>query len=216
MKTKVLEDNRIGFELTNIADVAKARELGLCIQSEHGFTYDYPQEFTNEDGNDEERDPTDTEIYQRIQDGLADGDRIFATLQLDNDTIVPNAATTLQTDFRIGQTVYTMHDNRITQGEIVYLSLSRYDDRAKLYVDSRARNLVSNVYDFCAYKCHLGTPSYYDLPASDRKRIEDLVMRAINDCSAVIKVGKDAYMARNLEDIFATKQELADSLMSEI
>lgn len=216
MKTKVLASNIIGFEVTNIADAAKARELGLSIQSENGFSYDYPQEFTDEDGNDEERDPTDTEIYQRIQDALADGTSIFATLQLDNDTVVPNAATTLQSDFRIGQTVYTMHDNRITQGEIVYISLSRYDDGAELYVDHRARFLVSDVYHFCANKCGLYTQEYYGLNANDRHRIESLVRRAINEDSAVIKVGKDVYMARNLEDLFATKQELADSLMSEM
>ena len=119
--------NFVGFEVTTIQDVVKAQACGLVITDKDGNEYTYDIEEEDENGEYFDREPTDKEVFDRIAQDIAHGNTLVAGFWLDTDKvqIVPRANLTLQTDFYIGQKVYTIRDNKVTKVVIKHVWLSR-------------------------------------------------------------------------------------------
>lgn len=205
-----LSDNLIGVEINTIQDVVKAQAAGLELVDKEGWGYDDYTIVDEESG--EERSPTEQEFFDRITKDLADGKEVYACMMLANDWCVQrNAKTNLLCDFYLHQHVYTMHENKIVEGEIVYLSLangSLGNDAATALYGDMAEQLYYNI---GYYFTNGRTPQIGFQREQIIKKISSLKMHA----HVVLKTKKGGYMTRDLEEIFATKQALVDSLMED-
>lgn len=202
-----LSDNLVGVEINTIQDVVKAQAAGLELVDKEGWGYD---DYTIVDESGEERSPTEREFFDRITKDLADGKEVYACMILANDFRVQrNAKTSLLCDFYLHQNVYTMHENKIVEGEIVYLSLANgslgNDAESALYGDM-AEQLYYNI---GYYFTNGRTPQIGFQREQIIKKISSLKMHA----HVVLKTKKGGYLTRDLEEIFATTDELVDNLM---
>lgn len=130
-----LSDNLVGFEVYTIQDVVKAQAAGLELINKDGIGYDYSVVIEDEDGEDAEREPTEQEVFERITKDLAEGDEVYACMGIaDAWSVQEKAATTMRTNFYVGQKVYLMRDNKIVEDDIVYISLlkSKNGEECKL------------------------------------------------------------------------------------
>lgn len=205
-----LNDNLVGVEVNTIQDVVKAQAAGLELVDKEGWGYDDYTIIDDESG--EERNPTEQEVFDRITKDLAEGKEVYACMQIANDWRVQrNAKTNLLCDFYLHQHVYTMHENKIVEGEIVYLSLahgSLGDDANTALYGGMAEQLYYNI---GYYFTNGRTPQIGFQREQIIKKISSLKMHA----HVVLKIEKGGYMTRDLEEIFATKQALVDSLMED-
>lgn len=107
----------IGREVENIQEVVKgmAANMDFADQDGAGFWYDVEEE----DGC-TYREPTEQEVFDRIQECLSNGGKVYIGLFLNMSkyTVVPAKSTNLQSDFAIGQEVYIIQDNKIIKGKI--------------------------------------------------------------------------------------------------
>lgn len=202
-----LSDNLVGVEINTIQDVVKAQAAGLELVDKEGWGYD---DYTIVDESGEERSPTEREFFDRITKDLADGKEVYACMILANDFRVQrNAKTSLLCDFYLHQNVYTMHENKIVEGEIVYLSLANgslgNDAESALYGDM-AEQLYYNI---GYYFTNGRTPQIGFQREQIIKKISSLKMHA----HVVLKTKKGGYLTRDLDEIFATTDELVDNLM---
>lgn len=116
-----LSDNLVGFEVYTIQDVVKAQAAGLSLLNKNGLGYEY--EVINEESG-EEREPTEQEVFERITKDLAEGDEVYACMRIADDwSVQEKAATTMRTNFYVGQKVYLMRHNKIVEDEITYIDL---------------------------------------------------------------------------------------------
>lgn len=119
-----LRDNLVGFEVYTIQDVVKAQDAGLELINKGGMGYDYSVFIEDEDGEDAEREPTEQEVFERITKDLAEGDEVYACMGIADDwSVQEKAATTMRTNFYVGQKVYLMRDNKIVEDEIIYINM---------------------------------------------------------------------------------------------
>lgn len=129
-----------------IQDVVKAQAAGLNLLNKDGLGYEY--EVINEESG-EEREPTEQEVFDRIAKDLAEDSEVYACMYIANDWRVQrNAKTNFLCDFYLHQHVYTMHENKIVEGEIVYLSLAQGslgDDAANALYGDMAEQLYYNI-----------------------------------------------------------------------
>lgn len=202
-----LSDNLVGVEINTIQDVVKAQAAGLELVDKEGWGYD---DYTIVDESGEERSPTEREFFDRIAKDLAEGKEVYACMQIANDFRVQrNAKTNLLCDFYLHQNVYTMHENKIVEGEIVYLSLangSLGNDAASALYGDMAEQLYYNI---GYYFTNGRTPQIGFQREQIIKKISSLKMHA----HVVLKTKKGGYLTRDLEEIFATTDELVDNLM---
>lgn len=202
-----LSDNLVGVEVNTIQDVVKAQAAGLTLVDKDGWGYDYT---IMDDESGEERSPTEQEFFDRITKDLADGKEVYACMILANDWCVQrNAKTNLLCDFYLHQHVYTMHENKIVEGEIVYLSLangSLGNDAATALYGDMAEQLYYNI---GYYFTNGRTPQIGFQREHIIKKISSLKMHA----HVVLKTKKGGYLTRDLEEIFATTDELVANLM---
>lgn len=202
-----LSDNLVGVEVNTIQDVVKAQAAGLTLVDKDGWGYDYT---IVDDESGEERSPTEQEFFDRITKDLADGKEVYACMMLANDWCVQrNAKTNLLCDFYLHQHVYTMHENKIVEGEIVYLSLangSLGNDAATALYGDMAEQLYYNI---GYYFTNGRTPQIGFQREQIIKKISSLKMHA----HVVLKTKKGGYLTRDLEEIFATTDELVANLM---
>ena len=127
-----LSDNWVGFEVNTIQEVVKAQDAGLFLADKEGWGYKYTIE---DDESGEERDPTEQEVFDRITKDLAEGKEVYACMGIANDwSVQEKAATTMRTNFYVGQKVYLMRNNKIVEDDIVYISLlkSKNGEECKL------------------------------------------------------------------------------------
>lgn len=203
-----LSDNLVGVEVNTIQDVVKAQAAGLELVDKEGWGYDDYTIIDDESG--EERNPTELEVFDRITKDLAEGKEVYACMQIANDWRVQrNAKTNLLCDFYLHQHVYTMHENKIVEGEIVYLSLangSLGNDAASAIYGDMAEQLYYNI---GYYFTNGRTPQIGFQREQIIKKISSLKMHA----HVVLKTKKGGYLTRDLEEIFATTDELVDNLM---
>lgn len=201
-----LSDNLVGVEVNTIQDVVKAQAAGLELVDKEGWGYD----FTIVEEGGEERKPTEQEVFDRIAKDLAEDKEVYACMTLANDWRVQrNAKTNLLCDFYLHQHVYTMHENKIVEGEIVYLSLangSLGDDANTALYGGMAEQLYYNI---GYYFTNGRTPQIGFQREQIIKKISSLKMHA----HVVLKTKKGGYLTRDLEEIFATTDELVDNLM---
>lgn len=207
-KAVKINANMVGVEVMNIQDAVKAQAAGLELVDKEGWGYDDYTIVDEESG--EERNPTEQEEFDRITKDLADGKEVYACMMLANDWCVQrNAKTNLLCDFYLHQHVYTMHENKIVEGEIVYLSLANgslgNDSASALYGDM-AEQLYYNI---GYYFTNGRTPQIGFQREQIIKKISSLKMHA----HVVLKTKKGGYLTRDLEEIFATTDELVDNLM---
>lgn len=206
MKTRVFDNNYVGIKLNNVSEIMKYNALSanfsICNESEYYF-----DEYVEEDdgtGNFTEREPTENEKLERILQAFNDGDTLYATFWLDCGEVVPSAATTLQSDFRVGQRVLIMHENKILKTTIAAINL---------YAESSNRDLRSDddTFFFHAVSKFRGgventkiTKSFAVLHGWFEKR----------DGGKEVEYGYVNYV-RPLDEIFATKEELVKHLMED-
>ena len=127
-----LSDNLVGVEINTIQDVVKAQAAGLNLLNKDGLGYKY--EVINEESG-EEREPTEQEVFNRINKDLSEGNEVYACMFIgDGWCVQEKAATTMRTNFYVGQKVYLMRDNKIVEDDIVYISLlkSKNGEECKL------------------------------------------------------------------------------------
>ena len=202
-----MSDDLVGIEVHTIQDVVKAQAAGLNLLNKDGLGYEY--EVINEESG-EEREPTEQEIFNRIAKDLAEDNEVYACMYIANDWCVQrNAKTNLLCDFYLHQHVYTMHENKIVEGEIVYLSLAQGslgDDAANALYGDMAEQLYYNI---GYYFTNGRTPKIGFEREQIIKKINSLKMHA----HVVLKTKKCGYLTRDLEEIFATTDELVANLM---
>lgn len=216
MKTIYFENsNVIGFEVATANDVIKAQELGLYIcNKDEDYFNSYVIEL-DEDGNETERETTKDERTERMIKALREGQQLYATFNFDDSGMkaVKNSATILASNFRVGQTVYTMRDNKIASGTILYMSLSISEQKDKFYLDYRCQDLIERVYSFCSKKAGI-CQDVLMLQSQEFDKVRALVHNAIHGNSVVVSIdGRKE--ARYMSEIFATKEELINSLLNE-
>lgn len=128
---KEITDGFVGVEVKNIQDVVKAQAAGLIFVREDGWIFD---DYIEDEETEEEREPTEQEIFERITKALADGEKVFACMELmDGLCVRETSITIMHTNFFIGQKVYLLRDNKIVEDEIIYISLvrSKHGDERK-------------------------------------------------------------------------------------
>lgn len=207
-KAVKINANMVGVEVMNIQDAVKAQAAGLELVDKEGWGYDDYTIVDDESG--EERNPTEQEMFDRIAKDLAEGKEVYACMILANDFRVQrNAKTSLLCDFYLHQHVYTMHENKIVEGEIVYLSLangSLGNDATNALYGDMAEQLYYNI---GYYFTNGRTPQIGFQREQIIKKISSLKMHA----HVVLKTKKGGYLTRDLEEIFATTDELVANLM---
>lgn len=216
MKTIYFENsNVIGFEVATANDVIKAQELGLYIcNKDEDYFNSYVTEL-DEDGNETERETTKDERTERMIKALREGQQLYATFNFDDSGMkaVKNSATILASNFRVGQTVYTMRDNKIASGTILYMSMSIGEQNDKFYLDYRSRDLIERVYSFCS-RLAGKFQDVLSLKSQEFHKVRTLIYNAIHGNSVVVSIDGDKEV-RYMNEIFATKEELINSLLNE-
>nr|DAQ40750.1 MAG TPA: hypothetical protein [Caudoviricetes sp.] len=216
MKTIYFENsNIIGFEVATANDVIKAQELGLYICNKDEDYFDYYVTEQDEDGNETEREATKDERMERMIKALREGQQLYATFGFDDCGMkaVKNSATILASNFRVGQTVYTMRDNKIVSGTILYMSLSISENENKFYLDYRSKYLIEELYSFCARKAGINK-NVLSLQSEEFDNVTALIHNSIHGNSVVVSFDGDKE-ARYMSEIFATKEELINRLLNE-
>lgn len=172
MKTIFFEDSYIaGFEVTTANDVIKAQELGLHICDKNQNYFDDIVVEIDEDGIETERVATKEECMERMFKALKEQNQLYATFNYEDSGMkaVKDSATILASDFRIGQTVYTMLNNKIAIGTILYISMSIGEKKtnsiwiivhsilSKMSTPSAQKELVSLKTCYCCLRKSLTT-----------------------------------------------------------
>ena len=199
-------ENVVGVRVENIKDVVKAQAAGLLITNENGYGYDYHIE-DEKDG--VECEPTEQEVFERIAKDINEGNKVYACMKLSQDLCVMEETNTIvQSDFYVGQKVYTMHENKIVKGEIRYLSLSRgilQGDEQKALLGELAEKL----YYYIGFSFTNGrTPKI----GSEKDEIINKIHSLAKDNYAVLKTDDGDYLSRHTGEIFATKATLVENL----
>lgn len=208
-KAVKMGSNLVGVEINTIQNVVKAQAAGLELVNKDGWGYNYT---TDDEETGEEVEPTEKEIFDRITKDIAEGKEVYACMILADDWRVQrNAKTNLLCDFYLHQHVYTMHENKIVEGEIVYLSLAQGslgDNAANALYGDMAEQLYYNI---GYYFTNGRTPKIGFQREQIIKKINSLKMHA----HVVLKTKKCGYLTRDLEEIFATTDELVANLMQD-
>ena len=200
--------NIVGVEVATIQDVVKAQSAGLYITGKDGWGDDYDIE-DEEDG--EKRTPTEQEIFDRITKALATGEKVYACMTLANDLCVTKDTNTIiQSNFFVNQKVYTMHENKIVKGEIIYLSLSRGKSKGEAH-NALLGDMAEKLYYFIGFYFTRGnTPKMSD---SEKEDIIDKIRSLAMDDYVVLKTEKGEYLPRLVKEIFESKETLVEDLM---
>lgn len=125
-KAVMINENMVGVEVLNIQDVVKAQAAGLELVDKEGWGYDGT---IVDDETDEEREPTEQEIFEHITKDLAEGKEVYACMILSDDfDVQEHAKTNLKTNFYVGQKVYLMRDNKIAEKIISRIILEKREE----------------------------------------------------------------------------------------
>lgn len=203
MNTKNFGDGYVGIKINSISEIMKyyALKRNFSIWSESEDTFEDYVEVTDDNGNVTEREPTENEKLERILEAFKNGTTLYATFWLDCGKVVPNANTTLQSNFRVGQEVFFMDENKICSKLIFRILLNKVvdydssDDHTSITNGKtddiiRMLHVKENLYWLGNTKSYIST--------CDRKCIEYYQL----------EVKKES-------EIFATKEELVKHLMEQ-
>lgn len=126
-KAVKINENMVGVEVLNIQDVVKAQAAGLELVDKEGWGYDGT---IVDDETDEEREPTEQEIFERITKDLSEGKEVYACMELSSDwEVQERAKTNLKTNFYVGQQVFLLRDNKIAEKTISRIILEKEKDK---------------------------------------------------------------------------------------
>lgn len=211
METRIFSNGYIGIKLNSVSEIMKYNALcanfSICNEREYYF-----DEYVKEDdgtGNVIEREPTESEKLERILQAFNYGDELYATFLLDCGEVVPNAATTLQTDFRIGQEVFTMRDNKIIKVKIHRLWLSEGRDVCRI-TDVLVADIMREMRNCVTTLSANDATINYIKNKIDGVSIKDGSMAYVANVEGNVK-----FSLVKLSELFATKEELVKHLMEE-
>ena len=211
MNTKAFDNGYVGIKLNSVSDIMKYNALNtnfsICNEYE-----DYFDEYVKEDdgtGNFTEREPTENEKLERILQAFKDGQTLYATFLLDCGEVFPTASTTMQTDFYVGQEVFTMNHNSVIKARVQRLWLSRggetYFKDSDYITSDIVREMRNCVTTLSANK---STLDYISSRINACKAMED-------DFAYLVNKEKNFYKLVQLSEMFATKEDLVKHLMEE-
>lgn len=215
MNTKNFGNGYVGIKINSISEIMKYNALKeqFSIWNEYECAFDDDVEVTDDDGNVTEREPTENEKIERILEAFNNGTVLYAVFQLDCGRVFSDLATTFQSKYAIGQQVFTMKDNKIVSGRIVFISLSDYEDDKKLYVDYHCRDIGEKIYNIVsANLCPTRYLNYYSF--SERDRIERNLKVSLNKNYVILEIDGN-YVSRKLGEIYSSKEELVNHLMEQ-
>lgn len=105
----------MGFEVKTAQDVASSIQLGMDFINQHGDVIN--ADIEDEDG--EEREMTDTELTEDILKRIREGETVYAGAYMPmNIKVFENAATVVSSNFKVGQKVFYMYDNKVWKSSI--------------------------------------------------------------------------------------------------
>lgn len=196
--------NLLGFELESIQEVLNANNLGFHIVADGGEEY---LDTRYDEGEDDWRDATTDELIEEAQAAFRAVGKLYAIIDIPTDyTIAPVRKTTLQTDFYVGQTVYVMHDNKVTKTTIAQLVLVEGENSFSSS-NTMAADFEHTFYQRCNER-------YTNEPTHNYIRQEINRVRTPERSSACVKID-GYYMFVELTEVFATKEDLAKHLIEE-
>lgn len=208
------DTNFVGRELENVQDLVKALAAGMDIANIDGCGYcTYGEkEVVDEEGNTkyEEYEKSEQELFEEMKSDLENGLNVYAGFFLDykENSIVPASAINLQSNFYIGQEVYTMKNNKVIKAAIRRLWLTQggetYFKDTDYLVGDIVREMRNCVTTLSANKATL------DFIGS---RIDNC--KAMEENMAYLVNKKNFYKLVKLSEVFATKEELVKHLMME-
>lgn len=215
MNTKNFGNGYVGIKINSISEIMKYNAIKeqFSIWNEYEGTFDDDVEVTDDDGNATEREPTENEKIERYLEAFNNGTVLYAVFHLDCGRVFSDLPTTFQSKYAIGQQVFTMKENKIVSGRIVFISLSDYEDDKKLYVDYHYRDIGEKIYNIVS--ANLCPTRYLDYHSfSERDRIERNLKVSLNKNYVVLEI--DGYfVSRGFRDIFSSKEELVKHLMEQ-
>lgn len=203
MNTKHFFDGYVGIKINSISEIMKYNALKgiFSIWSEHEDTFEDYVEVTDDNGNVTKREPTEDEKLKRILEAFKNGSTLYATFWLDCGKVVPKANTTLQSNFRVGQEVFFMYENKICSKLIFRILLNKVVD----YNSADDNTSITNGQtDDIIRMCHNKENLYW---LGDTKGYISNCGRKCNKYYQ-LEVKKES-------EIFATKDELVKHLMEQ-
>ena len=215
MNTKNFGNGYVGIKINSISEIMKYNALKeqFSIWNEYECAFDDDVEVTDDNGNVTEREPTENEKIERILEAFNNGTVLYAVFQLDCGRVFSDLATTFQSKYAIGQQVFTMKDNKIVSGRIVFISLSDCEDERILYVDYHSRDIGEKIYNIVSI--NLCPTRYLDYHSfSERDRIERNLKAALNKNYVILEIDRN-YVSRKHGEIYSSKEELVKHLMEQ-
>lgn len=211
MNTRVL-NGKIAFSLDNVNELLAAKQLGMfvCDLNENYFNYDVEEK----DGR--YREATEEEKTDRAIDAMREGYVVCAVMCAPSGyKLVERSATTLQCNFYPGQHVYMMYNNKIVSVEILRIWLTRGDIEYKNDSMDIAENLYNEVKSFGKSE-----PGAWGVLSKREKnylseKIDVTKARCNNFARVQLDDKKSVGLMVNLDELFATKEELINHLMEE-
>lgn len=203
-------DNQVAFIAHDIKEVINAHECGLVIWDESAWFSSTSGFNEHYEGDSDETSLDDiADVISTANDLLAKGEKIYCGSWLEGYTTTENYATSLDCDFHLGQTVFFLVENKIQSGTIRGIQLSKTSADFKSIKDGAFRAYEKNGH------C---------MPYFEAERLRDG-----GDFQSKVHIHTDKWMTfRRFNDnhnvdcielpvsqVFATKQELVESLMSE-
>lgn len=162
---------------------------------------------TDEEGNYFWHKYTDEEALNRMKLELDEGRTLYAGLFLNTKCycIKESKQITLQSDYYLGQTVYTMKDNQIRKARIMRIWLSDGIEEVAPSANALAYEVMHEI------ESHINTPTHNHIKkVIDKCKVMD---------ESMVYVYFDGHNTGDgllpLREVFATKEELVERLLSE-
>lgn len=201
----------LGHEIENIQELVKLFDAGVSIANEDGIEYSLYQyvDFVNDEGDTEtkeielERD----ELFDLMKRDLENGLKLYAGLSVDYEyDVIPRTLCVMQTDFHIGQEVYTMRDNKVNKATIKQIWLTE-GNNSLLSTDT-------TIHDIFHEYCEMSRVSYNEsLFKYAYDKVEHVRVKDKSFAYVVFSDKKSGLV--ELSELFETKEELLKHLAEE-
>lgn len=196
--------NSLGIKINSIAELTLYHQLDnvfwICDDEEYYFNGEVV--YTDVDGNEQRREPTREELFERLVKVFNDGEALYAKVHIDCGQIDDYAVTRLTSNFMVGQEVYVMDNNKICKKYIQRIILSCGDGK----LGEKSRVNLSQHYCNEKEKSMEMADTYTSV----------YVLANEKEWSNVLK--KYRYYKidiRKEQEVFATKEDLVKHLMDE-
>lgn len=201
----------LGHEIENVQELVKIFDTDMIIANEDGSAYCPYKcvDFVNEEGNTEmqeiklERD----ELFDWMKRDLGNGLKLYAGLFVDDEyEVVPHTLCVMQSDFYIGQEVYTMRDNKVNKATIKQIWLT-YGSNSLLSTDTTIHDIFHEYTEMSRVSYNESLFKYaYDKVEHVRVKDESFAYVVFSDKKSELV---------ELSKLFETKEELLKHLAEE-